>query len=365
MRIGIHADPAAHSVPGGVGVYVRRLIDELLADPQGDELKLIVSRFANPPAAWATTSLVRPQLPFAALYAAWNFLGKPGVDGSLDVIHATGLAIPPAVGAALVSTIHDLAVETMPEVVPFPWRQIYKKGLTRALDQSAVICAVSEATKAAIIAAHGTDPDRILVTPEAANVTPASTADDRIFDKLTLAGPYVLNVGTVEPRKNQVRLVKAFASAGKELEDHSLVLAGIPGWGQEQVADAVEALSVGHRVIFTDKVTNLELASLYSRASIFALPSLYEGFGIPLVEAMSFGIPSVAGSTPALAELGGDATLLVDPRSTEELAGALVQLATDQALRDRLTVAAEARAAGYTWANTARLTRAAYERAAG
>jgi glycosyltransferase involved in cell wall biosynthesis len=364
VKIGIHADPAAHSIPGGVGVYVRRLIGELLAEPQDDELKLIVSRFADPPVAWGTSPLIRPQLPFAALYAAWNFLAKPGV-GSLDLVHATGLAIPPSPGAALVSTVHDLAVEAMPEVVPFPWRQIYRKGLKRALDQSRVICAVSEATKQDIVTAHGTDPERIVVTPEAANVTPASTTDDRIFDRLTLTGPYILNVGTVEPRKNQIRLVKAFASAGKELDDHRLVLAGIPGWGQEQVAGAVEALKVGHRVIFTDKVSNLELASLYSRASIFALPSLYEGFGIPLVEAMSFGIPSVAGSTPALAELGGDATLLVDPKSSEELAEALTRLATDQALRDRLTVASEARAAGYTWSRTARLTRAAYEKAAG
>lgn len=365
MRVGIHADPAAHSIPGGVGVYVRRLLDELLAGERAAEMELILSRYANPPAAWAGVKMIRPQLPFAALYAGWNFFGQPRITEALDVVHATGLAIPPVAGSALVSTVHDLAVEHMPEVVPVPWRQIYRRGLKRTLDESKVICAVSEATRQGIIDGHGVDPDRILVTPEAPNVTPAGPADDDVFKRIGLEGPYVLNVGTVEPRKNQVRLVKAFVDAGPHLAGHTLVLAGIPGWGQEEVEKAIEKLKVTHRVILTGKVTNLELASLYSRAAIFALPSLYEGFGIPLVEAMAFGIPSVAGATPALAELAGDAALLADPRDANALAQALEQLASDEALRTRLSAASTARAARYTWAETARLTLSAYDRAAG
>ncbi len=361
MKAAIHADPAAHSIPGGVGVYVRRLIAELLAEPGDHEFRLILSRFAEPLHAWRDAGLIRPQLPFAALYAAWNFLGRPPIGERVDVVHATGLAIPPAGGARLVSTIHDLAVEQMPEVVPAPWRQIYRKGLNRALDHSAVICAVSEATKQDIIKTYGTDQERIFVTPEAPNVTPESPTDPGVFDRIGLEGKYILNVGTVEPRKNQIRLVEAFAQA--DLQDHTLVLAGIPGWGQEQVEGAVQSLGIGPRVILTGKVSNMELASLYARAHVFALPSLYEGFGIPLVEAMSFGIPTVAGSTPALAELGGDATLLADPSSTEELAAALVRLATDEGLRTRLKEASTARAGRYTWAETARLTLKAYEAA--
>jgi len=364
MRIGIHADPAAHSVPGGVGVYVRRLTDELLA-AGGHDLRLIVSRFAHPPAAWAQTPMIRPQLPFAPLYAAWNFFGFPGLGEELDVVHATGLAIPPPGGARLVSTVHDLAVEQMPEVVPAVWRHIYLRGLKRALAQSKVICAVSEATRQALIDAHDVDPERIVVTPEAPNVTPAGPANDEVFGRLGLEGPYILNVGTVEPRKNQVRLVKAFAAAGDDLAGHTLVLAGVPGWGQEEVEAAVEELRAGHRVILTGKISNLDLASLYSRAHVFALPSLYEGFGIPLVEAMAFGVPSLAGTTPALAELAGNAARLVDPKDVDGLAGELVRLATDDPLRERLAAAGRERAAGYTWARTARLTIDAYQRAAG
>ncbi len=184
MKVAIHADPAAHSIPGGVGVYVRRLIAELLAAPGDHELKLIVSRFAEPLPTWTAGGMIRPQLPFAALYAAWNFMGLPAIGEEVDVVHATGLAIPPARNAALVSTIHDLAVEQMPEVVPSPWRQIYRKGLRRTLDQSRVICAVSEATKQDVVDAYGTDPARILVTPEAPNVTPTSPPDPNVFDRL-------------------------------------------------------------------------------------------------------------------------------------------------------------------------------------
>lgn len=365
MRIAIHADPAAHSIPGGVGVYVRRLTDALLAGPRGHEIRPIVSRFADPPASWSGRSLIRPQLPFAPLYAAWNFAGLPGLGEQVDVVHATGLAVPPPAAARLVSTVHDLAVETMPEVVPFPWRQIYRRGLSRCLKGSEVILAVSEATKQQIVEMHGVEPERIAVTPEAANVTPDSPTNDAVLDRLGLDGPFVLNVGTVEPRKNQVRLVNAFATAGPELGDHKLVLAGVAGWGQEKVEAAIDALRIGHRVVLTGRVSNLDLASLYRRASVFALPSLYEGFGIPLAEAMAFGIPSVCSTTPALTELAGPAALAVDPSDIDGLAEALVRLATDSNVRERLGAAARKRATGYSWESTARLTLDAYERAAG
>lgn len=365
MRVGIHADPAAHSVPGGVGVYVRRLVDALLASPGRHEIHPIVTRFAEPPTSWPAESLIRPQLPFAALYSSWNFLGRPPLDQPLDVVHATGLAVPPARGARLVSTVHDLAVERLPEVVPQPWRTIYRRGLKVCLERSVVILAVSEATKTGLVEAHGVDADRIVVTPEAPNVTPGSPSNDAVLDRLALDGPYILNVGTIEPRKNQVRLVNAFARAMDGLPDHRLVLAGIPGWGQEQVEEAIGRLRVGHRVTLTGKVTNLDLASLYGKASVFALPSLYEGFGIPLVEALAFGIPSVCSTTPALTELAGDAALTVEAADIDPLAEALVKLATDTALRNRLSAAAVRRAAGYSWERTAELTLAAYERAAG
>lgn len=363
MKIAIHADPAAHEIPGGIGVYVRHLVDELLGSDDGHSYQLIISRTAEPPSRWSTEDLIRPALPVAQLYAAWNFTGRPKIRGEIDIVHATGLAIPPA-GGKLVATIHDLAVETMPEMVPAVWRRIYLKGLQIALERAKVLCAVSEATRKELIDRHSVDPDRIIVTPEAPNLTPASIRHDQIFDRIGLTDPYLLCVGTVEPRKNQIRLVKAFAECQGEIKDWGLVIAGSPGWAQEQVADAIESLQLGHRIFLTGKVSGLELASLYSRASVFAFPSLYEGFGIPLLEAFAFGLPSLASTTPALAELAGSAAVLVEPSDTSGMAEALVALATDEGLRERLANEGRERAGRYSWKATADATRLAYERAA-
>lgn len=365
MKVAVHADPACHAVPGGVGVYVRRLVDQLLADPGDDRFSLILSRFAEPPPTWLTTPMVRPRLAFGPLYASWNSLQRPGIGEGFDVVHATGLAIPPAPGARLVSTVHDLTVEQMPEVVPAPWRRIYRRGLKRALDESRIICTLCDAIRRELISSHGLEPGRVVVTPVAPNVTPDSPSDPSVIDRLGLEGKFLLSVGTIEPRKNQVRLLKAFVAAGPALENHTLVLAGIPGWGQEEVEAAIEDLRISHRVILTGKVTNLDLAALYSRADLFALPSLYEGFGIPLVEAMGFGVPCLAGDTPALTELAGDAALVAEPTDVDALAEGLAKLATDAALRERLSAASRAKAARYTWSETARLTRQAYRDAAG
>lgn len=362
MKVAIHADAAAHSIPGGIGVYVRRLVDQLLTAGD-DEYKLIISRNAEPPPAWMGVDMIRPPLPVAQLYAAWNFTGRPKLKDPVDVVHATGLAIPPLKGA-LVCTIHDLAVERMPEVVPALWRKVYLKGLQIALENSKVLCSVSQATKNDLVESHQIDPDRIVVTRLAPNVTPESPRDDRTLDRLGIAEPYILCVGTVEPRKNHKRLVRAFVEAGTALKGWTLVIAGVPGWGQEELQSEIEARRVGHRVVLTGKVSSLDLASLYSRARIFAFPSLYEGFGLPLIEALGFGIPSLAGATPALIELGGDATLTADPLQPSSIADGLVRLATDETLRATLSDAAKGRAKQFSWEATADATRAAYSSAA-
>ncbi len=341
MRVGIHGDPAAHQIPGGIGVYVRRLVEQLLGAPDGNEYRVIVSKF-----------------PAAPLYTAWNYLGRPRVKGTFDIIHATGLAIPPARGAALVATVHDLAVIERPAVVPQPWRQVYRKGLRIAVSRADVICAVSAATRTALIDRYGVAPDRIVLTLPAPNLTPASERDDGVFQRLGIAEPFVLNVGTLEPRKNQVGLVRAFRRAGDRLAEHTLVIAGIPGWGRDALVQEIGD-DTG-RVLLTGRVTDAELTALYTRAAVFALPSLDEGFGLPMVEALAFGIPAVVSAVPALAEVAGDAAILVAATDTEQLADALVQLAQDDALRARLSAAARTQAARFSWAATAAATREAY-----
>lgn len=364
MRVAVHADPALHTIPGGIGTYVRRLVDQLLATAGEDHYRLIISRTAEPPPAWTSVEMIRPALPVGQLYAAWNFTGRPKLKDEVDVVHATSLAIPPLKGA-LVATIHDLAVERMPEVVPAIWRKVYLKGLNVALNNSKILIAVSQATKDALIEAHQIEPDRIVVTPQGPNVTAESRRDDSVLGRLGITEPYILCVGTVEPRKNHKRLIRAFVEAGTALRGWTLVIAGAPGWGQEEAQSEIEARRVAHRVVLTGKVSTAGLVSLYSKAGVFAFPSLYEGFGLPLLEALGFGIPSLASTTPALVELAGPAALTVDPLDTGEIADALIRLSADQELRATLSEAGSARAGQFSWEATAEATRAAYLKAAG
>lgn len=358
MKVAIHADAVSHSIPGGIGAYVQGLVSELLRDPRGADVRLLVSRSARLPAEWAAAAVSRSALPTRLLYASWNVARRPAVRG-VDVVHATALVVPPA--ERLVATVHDDVVDHLPELVPGFWRRLYRRGLRIVLREARVLCANSEATKARFVERYGIDPARVVVTPPAPSVAPGSDEDPSVLERFGISAPFVLNVGTLEPRKNQAALVRAFAAA--DLPSYRLVIAGAEGWGTAEVRRAVEASGAAGRVVITGRLRDAELAALYARARAFAFPSRYEGFGMPLLEALAFGVPAVASTDAALVEVAGDAALTVDATDEEELAVALHRISTDDALRERSRVAGRERAARYTWARTAEETVAAWRQA--
>jgi glycosyltransferase involved in cell wall biosynthesis len=351
MKVGLHADAVAHAVPGGVGAYVRCLADALLATDT--ELRFVVSRSAGDlPSSWSREKIDRSALPLHALYASWNFLRAPSLSG-FDVVHAPGLVMPAARGARLVAAIHDDNVEQFPELVPAFWRALYRRGFRVALREASVLVVPCEATKRRLIDVYAVESARVVVAPLAPVVRPGSPEDASVLDRHGIRRPYVLHVGTLEPRKNQPLLVRAFADA--ELSGHQLVLAGVAGWGAKATHDAIR--ETGADVVVTGRVTDEQLAALYSHADAFAFPSIYEGFGMPLLEAFAYGIPCVASNDPALTEIGAGAALHADP---SVLAGGLTSICTDGALRETLRDAGPRRAAEFTWERTARLTREAW-----
>lgn len=358
MKVGIHADAASHAIPGGIGAYVRRLVGVLLRDPADAELRLLVSRSAELPPDWPPESVVRSALPLKLLYVMWNTVRAPAVGG-LDLVHATALVMPPA--PRLVATVHDDTIDHLPHLVPGFWRRLYQKGLDIALREARVLCANSEATKSRIVERYGVDPKRMVVTPLAPLVSPGHPEDPSVLERFGIEGPFVLHVGTLEPRKNQMTLVRAFAAA--ELRGHRLVLAGADGWGASKVHREVDRSHTADRIVVTGKLTDAEIAALYARADAFAFPSVYEGFGLPLLEALAYGVPAVASTDDALLEVGADAVIAVDPADEDALAGALVSLCTDEPLRARLRASGPERAALYTWERTAEATRGAWRRA--
>jgi glycosyltransferase involved in cell wall biosynthesis len=178
--------------------------------------------------------------------------------------------------------------------------------------------------------------------------------------------PYILHVGTLEPRKNIDILIRAFAAARQEASlPHVLALVGAAGWMHENLAEVVRDLGVEEAVRFVGYVDRADLPLWYNGADLFAYPSAYEGFGLPVLEAMACGVPTIASSASALTEITGGAGLTVAPGSEEDLQDAIVRLLGDNELRARLITAGLARAAHFSWDRTARETMAVYEQAVG
>jgi glycosyltransferase involved in cell wall biosynthesis len=172
--------------------------------------------------------------------------------------------------------------------------------------------------------------------------------------------PYILNVGTLEPRKNLEGLLRAFAKAKRKGIPHTLVITGAGGWGESRLAQLPTELGIADSVLFTGFVTDEALPHLYANADFFVYPSLYEGFGLPVLEAMACGTPVIASNTSSIPEVAGDAGILVDPSSEGELVAAMMQLAGDGRLRDDLKKRGINRAASFSWERTAQETFAVY-----
>jgi glycosyltransferase involved in cell wall biosynthesis len=350
----VHADAVGHAIPGGIGAYVRELVEALRGRV---DVELLVSRSAaGLPDALPVR---RSALPLRPLYAGWAAAGLPRTARGADVVHATNLVLPPG-GRRLVVTVHDLNVELYPELVPQPWRALYRRSLRQAVRRADVLLTSTRAVAAALQERYGVADDRLAVTPFGPGLSPGAPRDDAALARLGVRAPYVLGVGTLEPRKDPAGLVRAFAAAG--LPGHALVLAGARGWGTDAVERAVA--ETGARVVLTGAVPAPALAALYAGADAFALPSRYEGFGLPALEALAHGLPSVVSQDPALLEVTAGAALDVPVGDADALAEALRALCTDEPLRARLRAAGPLRAAAFSWDRTADATVAAYRRAA-
>jgi glycosyltransferase involved in cell wall biosynthesis len=289
-----------------------------------------------------------------------------------DVYHGPAVFLPHVkLGYRTVVTIHDLVSFLFPETVPRKY-SLYMRLMTRLAARSADrIIAVSEATKADLVRTLRVPVTKIAVIheavgPEFARPLP-SGAVGAVAERYGLRSPYCLFVGNLEPRKNLPRLIEAFAEVRRRLarspRPPQLVLVGTRAWLHSGILRAVESRGLGADVVFTDYVPLADLPALYAGATCFVFPSLYEGFGLPVLEAMAAGAPVVAARAGSIPEVAGDAALLVDAQRSGELATALETLLTDAPLRERLIERGRARAARFDWETVARQTLAIYEAA--
>jgi glycosyltransferase involved in cell wall biosynthesis len=286
-----------------------------------------------------------------------------------DVYHGPAVFLPHVkLGYRTVVTIHDLVSFLFPETVPRKY-SLYMRLMTRLAVRSADrIIAVSRATQTDLEEILGVARDKIVVIHEAVGpefAQPvAPEAVEAVVRRYGLRPPYCLFVGNLEPRKNLPGLIQAFADVRRRLAPSAraqLVLAGTRAWLHGGIFRAVEQHGLGDDVAFTDYVPIADLPALYAGATCFVFPSLYEGFGLPVLEAMAAGAPVVAARAGSIPEVAGDAALLVDARAPGELAAAIEAVLTDATLRERLAALGRARAAMFEWDTVARRTLAVYQ----
>ncbi|MFI5271435.1 MAG: glycosyltransferase family 4 protein [Ktedonobacterales bacterium] len=292
-------------------------------------------------------------------------MGLAARAAGADILHSTTAYLPVWAPCPMVLTVHDLAIYHFPEAFRRFNRTAGKWLFERSVARASALIAVSEATRRDLVELLGVADDRIHVVPEAADARFRQAVPEaemaRVRARYRLDGSYVLAVGTAEPRKNFGRLVAAFLAATQGLaRPPRLVVVGDAGWLTAPLHARLAELERAGIVRVTGYVPRADLPALYAGATAFAYPSLYEGFGLPVLEALACGAPVVTSDGSAMAEVAGNAALLVAPQSVEAIAAALRRLLTDPALVRSLRQRAPQRAAAFTWERTARATLAVY-----
>ena len=287
----------------------------------------------------------------------------------VDVFHGMDHVGIPLVGRSgkYVVTVHDVIPLILPETFTPRHRLVVRLALARVRRKADLVVVPSHAVKRDVVRRVGLPEDRVVVTHEGCEPRFRPVRSERalrdVAARYGLPPRYVLAVGTLEPRKNLTTLLEAFARLrrdGAVDADLRLVLAGARGWLDEPIFATVRSLGLEDAVRFTGFVVDDDLPAVYSGAALFVFPSLHEGFGLPLLEAMACGVPVVTSNVSSMPEVAGDAATLVDPRDGEGLAAAIARSLRDAALRDRLREAGIARARQFSWEATARRTLDAY-----
>lgn len=380
MKIGIDARFLTHPQPGGFKTYTEQLIRALLEVDPDNEYILYVDRppvadGIAPPAPHATVRVVSGTAPFIGM--PWREqigLAMQARRDRIDVLHALCLTAPVNAPCPLVVTIHDT-------IWMFPRRftRQRKRGKRSLMDmyyryvpaiaarRASAVVTVSHDARTAIVQHLGIPAHRVFVTHEAA--APIYRTHDRartieaVRQRFGLSEGFILALGSADPRKNISTLLRAYALLPERLRaNHELAIV----WTHPLLAESILAEARAHgiegRLRFLQHVSNDDLVALYNAAALFVFPSRYEGFGLPILEAMACGAPVVAANNSSIPEVAGDAALLVDAESPTSIARAMERVLSDAALRDELVVRGLQRAASFSWQRCARETVAVYQK---
>ncbi|MFL7807003.1 MAG: glycosyltransferase family 4 protein [Anaerolineae bacterium] len=350
MLIGIDASRAVAAHPTGTEVYSQRLIQALLKLESPHQFRLY---FREPPPAGTFAGADLRTIPFPRLWThirlSWEMARHPP-----GVLFIPAHVLPPIHPRVSLVTVHDLGYRHFPEAHP-PFQRLYLDLTTRWNARAAAhILADSQATKADLVTHYATSPDRISVAYPGYDQTLVPIRDpariDEVKSRYTVTGDYFLYLGTLQPRKNLARVIDAFAAIETKA---TLVLAGKRGWLYDDLFRQVRQSGLEKRVIFPGYIAEEDKADLLSGALAFVFPSLYEGFGFPVLEAQVCGCPVITSTTSSLPEVAGDGALLVDPRDSSAIADAMRRIAADPSLRESLIGRGFINARRFSWTTCA------------
>lgn len=358
---------------GGLETYVLELIPALLAADPSLRLTVLCNargRDLLERQPWAPSLELRTPLASRRGLRAFYELGPLGVSAGrhFDVLHSPALTAPLVTRAANVVVLADTTWITVPDLGrgQAPTVRLWQAVVPPIARRADRVIAISDASARDIERHLRVPRERIDVIPLGYGGPPRTpgTPEPELRARLGLGeGPIVLNVGAKKVHKNQMRLVQALPRIRETVPDARLVLAGAPTPHELELRAEADRLGVGGAVAFPGYVSDPDLEGLYAAASSFAFPSLNEGFGLPVLEAMGRGLPVVTSSVSSLPEVAGDAALLVDPRSVDEIADAISRVLSDEQLRERLVAAGRRRLEVFSWSRTAQQTLASWRRA--
>ncbi len=370
MRIAIDYTPALRQ-GAGIGRYTRGVVTGLAEIDEVNQYTLFSAGAAfSVTQPWPANFRLRVSpLPSRWLTAAWHRLHLPVpaelLTGACDLFHSPDFTLPPLRRARGLVTIHDLSFLRTPECADPGLRAFLGKAVPAAVRRAHLILADSENTRLDLIELLGVDPQRIcVVTPAVEPRFRRESGTARLEEvrrRYRLPERFILGLGTLEPRKNFPRLIEAYEKLVRETGlPHALVIGGRPGWlyGETQ-RRAAEGAAAG-RVLLPGFVADEDLPALYSLAELFVFPSLYEGFGIPVLEAMACGTPVVTCTNSSLPEAAGNAALLVEATDSDALAQAMARVVGDSELRRTMIAAGSQQAARFTWQRSAQALLTAY-----
>jgi len=375
-RIGIDLTAAVQQ-GAGIGRYVRELVSALLRLDTTNQYRLFAASKLGvgdptsnlqPPASNLqppTSNLQFTHLPFHDkwLMRIWHRAQLPLpvelITGRIDLFHSPDFTLPPTLpGTRTLLTVHDLSFVRDPDSADDRLRAFLNRVVPRSVRRADHILADSQASKEDLIELWGTPSAKITVLYCGVELRfrpvtdPAALAAVRARYRLG-DNPFILTISTLQPRKNHRRLIQAFAPLAARHPDLLLVIAGGKGWGYHQILAEPERWGIAHRVRFPGFVADADLPALYSAAAVFVYPSLYEGFGLPILEALACGAPVIASNRSSLPEVLGDAGLQADPLEVEGWTAGMEQLLTDASLRATLIAKGRQQAARFTWESAA------------